>query len=308
MTCASRCPTPPASSRATTCASAARASARSPEITPVAQHDGTITGVLDLKLEKLVEPLPTDSTVIVRPRSARRPQVRAADARAPASTELPNGGSLPLSQAKPIPVELDEFFDMFDEETRRGAQGSLQAFGDAFAGRGDRHQLRDPGPRPVPRQAGAGASATWRATQTDLRGFFDGPRAERRRRRAASPRRRPSCSATSTSPSAPSPRVARPVHPGVDLRGPGDARRRDRVAAEAADVPRQLERDALHRASSRASTRSPNAAPDLAEPDRAGHADARRARPRSTQRIASHEQEPREVLDRPARPSSASRT
>ena len=26
-----------------------------------------------------------------------------------------------------MPVELDEFFDMFDEETRRGAQGSLQA-------------------------------------------------------------------------------------------------------------------------------------------------------------------------------------
>ena len=35
-----------------------------------------------------------------------------------------------------VPVELDEFFNMFDEPTRRASQGNLQGFGDALAGRG----------------------------------------------------------------------------------------------------------------------------------------------------------------------------
>ena len=44
------------------------------EITPVAQEDGTIIGVLDLKLEETVKPIATDTTVMVRPRSARLPE------------------------------------------------------------------------------------------------------------------------------------------------------------------------------------------------------------------------------------------
>jgi virulence factor Mce-like protein len=142
------------------------------KITPVAHPDGTITGVLDLKLEKLVEPLPTDSTVIVRPRSAvglKYVQLT----KGTGSTELKNGGSLPISQAKPIPVELDEFFDMFDEETRRGAQGSLQAFGDAFAGRGIdiNYAIQELNPfvdKAVP------VFRNLASRRTDLKGFFDG--------------------------------------------------------------------------------------------------------------------------------------
>ena len=105
------------------------------KITPVTQDDGTVTGTLDLKLDEVVKPIATDTTVMVRPRSAlglKYVQLT----RGTGSEDVPNGGALPLSQANPIPVEIDEFFDMFDEETRRGAQGSLQAFGDAFTGRG----------------------------------------------------------------------------------------------------------------------------------------------------------------------------
>ena len=39
-------------------------------ITPVVRRDGSVVARLDLKLETTIKPLPVDSTVIVRPRSA----------------------------------------------------------------------------------------------------------------------------------------------------------------------------------------------------------------------------------------------
>jgi virulence factor Mce-like protein len=142
------------------------------EITPVEQEDGTITAVLDLKLDEVVKPLATDTTVMIRPRSAvalKYVQLT----RGTGTEEIPNGGSLPLSQATPIPVEIDEFFDMFDDETRRGAQGSLQAFGDAFTGRGAdiNIAIQELDPLlddlvPVLRNLAS--------DRTDIRGFFEG--------------------------------------------------------------------------------------------------------------------------------------
>ncbi len=142
------------------------------KITPVTHEDGTITGVLDLKLEEIVKPIATDTTVIIRPRSAlglKYVQLT----RGTGGADVPNGGSLPLSQANPVPVEIDEFFNMFDDETRRGAQGSLQAFGDAFAGRGAdiNFAIQELEPfldvlTPVMRNLASDG--------TDLRGFFQG--------------------------------------------------------------------------------------------------------------------------------------
>src|SRR5436190_21874564 len=40
------------------------------EITPVRNRDGSVTARLGLKLQTTVKPLPDDSTVLVRPRSA----------------------------------------------------------------------------------------------------------------------------------------------------------------------------------------------------------------------------------------------
>ena len=142
------------------------------KITPVSHTDGTITGVLDLKLEEIVKPMATDTTVIVRPRSAlglKYVQLT----RGTGSEDVLNGGSLPLSQANPVPIEIDDFFNMFDNETRRGAQGSLQSFGDAFAGRGadinfaiqDLEPLLDELTPVLENLASEG---------TDLRGFFEG--------------------------------------------------------------------------------------------------------------------------------------
>ena len=47
-----------------------------------------------------------------------------------------DGDTIPLAQAE-TPVELDEFLNMFDEETRAASQANLEGFGTAFAGRGE---------------------------------------------------------------------------------------------------------------------------------------------------------------------------
>jgi virulence factor Mce-like protein len=99
------------------------------------RDDGTSIAVLGLKLEKSVEPLPKDSTVIIRPRSALG--LKYVELTRGTSDEgFADGDTVPLAAATPAPVEFDEFVNMFDDETRDAAQTNLQGFGDAFAGRG----------------------------------------------------------------------------------------------------------------------------------------------------------------------------
>jgi virulence factor Mce-like protein len=90
---------------------------------------------LELKLKKSVQPLPADSTILVRPRSAlglKYLEILPGKGRA----GFKAGATVPVRQARPRPVEIDEVLNMFDSNTRRGAQGSLQGFGDGLAGRG----------------------------------------------------------------------------------------------------------------------------------------------------------------------------
>lgn len=87
-----------------------------------------------LELQKDKEGLPTDTEVRVRPRSilgAKYLDVIPGKA----ATGIPPGGSIPVEQAQPI-VELDEAFNVFDDETSRGIKGTITVLGDAFAGRG----------------------------------------------------------------------------------------------------------------------------------------------------------------------------
>jgi virulence factor Mce-like protein len=104
-------------------------------ITPQTQPDGTVIAVLDLQLEQAAGPLPADSTVLIRPRSAlglKYVQLT----RGTSSRTLPAGSTLPLSQARPEPVELDEVLGTFDEPTRKAQAQVITEFGDALAGRG----------------------------------------------------------------------------------------------------------------------------------------------------------------------------
>jgi virulence factor Mce-like protein len=99
------------------------------------QEDGTSIAVLGLKLERSVAPLPKDSTVIIRPRSALGLKYVELT-RGTSDQGFEDGDTIPLAQATPAPVEFDEFLNMFDEDTREASATNLEGFGDAFAGRG----------------------------------------------------------------------------------------------------------------------------------------------------------------------------
>jgi virulence factor Mce-like protein len=105
------------------------------QIKPVRQPDGTSYAEVQMKLQKSVEPLPVDSQLIVRPRSAlglKYIQITqgASDA------GFKNGDTIPLSAANPRPVEFDEVLNMFDQRTRTGSKRILTGLGNGLAGRG----------------------------------------------------------------------------------------------------------------------------------------------------------------------------
>ena len=107
------------------------------DITPVpGDGDSAPTAEVEMKLEKQVDPLPVDSTMIIRPRSALG--LKYIEITPGESEEgFAAGDTIPTSQAKPKPVEIDDVFNTFDVKARRGSQRSLDGFGTALAGRGD---------------------------------------------------------------------------------------------------------------------------------------------------------------------------
>jgi ABC-type transporter Mla subunit MlaD len=105
------------------------------KIKPVQKPDGSTYAKLDLKLETRIRKLPVDSTIIIRPRSALGLKYIEVT-KGTSSQGFTDGATIPLAQATPKPVEFDDFFNMFDDRTRRGEQQNLRGFGDAFAGRG----------------------------------------------------------------------------------------------------------------------------------------------------------------------------
>jgi virulence factor Mce-like protein len=104
-------------------------------ITPKRLKNGQVIAQLDMKLETTVKPLPKDSTILIRPRSAlglKYVQIT----KGTSNQGYADGATIPLRAARPTPVEFDEFLSTFDEKTRDSAQQQILGFGDAFAGRG----------------------------------------------------------------------------------------------------------------------------------------------------------------------------
>lgn len=97
--------------------------------------NGATTAILDLKLETSVDPLPKDSTFVIRSRSALGLKY-VSITRGTSSQGWADGSTLPLSAARPRPVELDQVLNTFNEPTRRASQVNIKNFGDALAGRG----------------------------------------------------------------------------------------------------------------------------------------------------------------------------
>jgi phospholipid/cholesterol/gamma-HCH transport system substrate-binding protein len=89
---------------------------------------------LELALDVNQGPLPSDSTVQVRPRSILGSKYLALMP-GRAKRTIPEDGTLPLARAVPV-VELDEALNVFDRDTTEGLRNTLRGLGDAFAGRG----------------------------------------------------------------------------------------------------------------------------------------------------------------------------
>src|SRR3989440_4831192 len=90
--------------------------------------------VVKMKLDKSVQPLPVDTQVLVRPRSALGLKyIELTPGRSKQTYR--DGDTIKLSQATQ-PVEFDDLLNTFDAKTRQNSQDALQGYGDAFAGRG----------------------------------------------------------------------------------------------------------------------------------------------------------------------------
>ncbi|MGB7588761.1 MAG: MlaD family protein [Solirubrobacterales bacterium] len=104
-------------------------------VKPVQLTGGAVAAELSLSLDKSAEPIPVNSTMIIRPKSPlglKYLEIVPGDS----SRGFAAGETIPLSAARPEPVDIDQFFDMFNEQTRTAIKRNLSGFGNAFAGRG----------------------------------------------------------------------------------------------------------------------------------------------------------------------------
>jgi virulence factor Mce-like protein len=92
--------------------------------------------LIDLKLDKDVEPLPVDTSVSVRPRSALGLKyVELVPGRS--SETLAAGDTVPLRNSLREPQELEDVLSAFPPDVRSAARSATSGFGDALAGRGE---------------------------------------------------------------------------------------------------------------------------------------------------------------------------
>jgi ABC-type transporter Mla subunit MlaD len=91
--------------------------------------------LLDVQLDKTIEPLAVDTTVSVRSRSALGLKfVELTPGRAQQSFEA--GDTVPLRNVRQIAGDPEDFTAVFDAETRVGARAAIEGFGSSLAGRG----------------------------------------------------------------------------------------------------------------------------------------------------------------------------
>lgn len=95
---------------------------------------GKVTAIANLKLEKKVQPLPADTHTIVESVSTIGLKYLELK-RGTSHKTIPAGGTIPLSQSRE-PVEIQEFFNMFNKPTRIAIQQNTTTYGAGFANRG----------------------------------------------------------------------------------------------------------------------------------------------------------------------------
>jgi virulence factor Mce-like protein len=103
-------------------------------IEPAVSRSGRAVAVIHMKIEKKYAPIPEDTELAIRPRSAlglKYIELTPGSSR----RTLQAGETLPLAQSSK-PIELDEFFSTFDDEMRQNQRTAIDGYGTALAGRG----------------------------------------------------------------------------------------------------------------------------------------------------------------------------
>jgi virulence factor Mce-like protein len=125
---------------------------------------------LDLELDKTVEPLPRDTRLRVRPRSALGLKyVELTVGRS--KRTFAAGDTIPLASATKQPLDLEDVLASFPPETRNDARASLQGFGSGLAGRGNDINVVIQELRPFLRYLRP-VMKSLNDPQTELSGFF----------------------------------------------------------------------------------------------------------------------------------------
>jgi phospholipid/cholesterol/gamma-HCH transport system substrate-binding protein len=132
-------------------------------------------GIVDLKLDKTVEPLPRDSSLIVRPRSALGLKyIELVPGRSrrtfAAGDTIPVGNGGATAQQ---PLDLEDVLSTFDAQTREASRTALDGFGSALAGRGASINEAIRGLSPLLRYLQP-VMANLNNPDTELEGFFRG--------------------------------------------------------------------------------------------------------------------------------------
>src|SRR3954454_1799746 len=104
-------------------------------IEPVQRPNGRVDAKLDLELDTSAKPIPVNSTVVVRAKSAlglKYLEINKGDS----PKSYPDGSLISLSHARPPSIDFDQVLGTFDEPTRLAIQRNLLEFGNALIGRG----------------------------------------------------------------------------------------------------------------------------------------------------------------------------
>ncbi len=106
------------------------------QVTKIAPVPGSRSGAqLTLSLDSSAAPVPDDSTIRIRPRSALGLKYVEL-VRGRSDRELDDGATI-TAGAGAVGPELDDFFSTFDEPTRKNIERNLDYLGSGLAGRGD---------------------------------------------------------------------------------------------------------------------------------------------------------------------------
>ena len=139
-------------------------------VVPVQLKNGAVEAEMTLSLDKSAEPIPDDSTILVRPKSPlglKYLQITPGTS----SVGFKAGETIPVRYAKQEPGDIDKFFDMFNAPTRKAIQRNLAGFGNALAGRGPQLNQAIGALRGLVEE-GEPAAANLAAPSTNFSGFF----------------------------------------------------------------------------------------------------------------------------------------